>query len=102
MSIEQNYSIRFIGSLALREKQIQQNDQPNTAVHKWFARRTETLFRGLLLLEFGNAPIEDIYYRPNSLEGVAICHAAVAAPEQITRLRESTPRSRRTGTAAET
>ncbi len=48
MSIEQNYSIRFIASLALREKQIQQNYRPIIAVHKWFARRPGTLFRGLL------------------------------------------------------
>jgi hypothetical protein len=72
MSIEQNYNIRFIASLALREKQIQQNYRPIIAVHKWFARRPGTLFRGLLLSEFGNAPVEDIYYRANSFEGITI------------------------------
>ena len=51
MSIEQNYNIRFIASLALREKQIQQTYRPIIAVHKWFARRPGTLFRGLLLSE---------------------------------------------------
>ena len=66
MSIEENYSIRFIASLALREKQIQQNYRPIIAVHKWFARRPGTLFRGLLLSEFGNGPVEDIYYRSNN------------------------------------
>lgn len=72
MSIEQNYNIRFIASLALREKQIQQNYRPIIAVHKWFARRPGTLFRGLLLSEFGGRPIEDNYYRANSFEGVTI------------------------------
>jgi adenine-specific DNA methylase len=72
MSIEQNYSIRFIASLALREKQIQQNYRPIIAVHKWFARRPGTLFRGLLLSEFGNKPVEETYYCANSFEGVTI------------------------------
>lgn len=72
MSIEQNYSIRFIASLALREKQIQQNYRPIIAVHKWFARRPGTLFRGLLLSEFGKKPVEEIFYSPNSFEGVTI------------------------------
>jgi adenine-specific DNA methylase len=72
MSIEQNYSIRFIASLALREKQIQQNYRPIIAVHKWFARRPGTLFRGLLLSEFGGKPVEETYYRANSFEGVTI------------------------------
>ena len=72
MSIEQNYSIQFIASLALREKQIQQNYRPIIAVHKWFARRPGTLFRGLLLSEFGKGPVEDRYYRSNSFQGVTI------------------------------
>ena len=72
MSIEQNYSIQFIASLALREKQIQQNYRPIIAVHKWFARRPGSLFRGLLLSEFGGRPVEEIYYRSNCFEGVAI------------------------------
>ena len=63
---------RFIASLALREKQIQQNYRPIIAVHKWFARRPGTLFRGLLLSEFGNKPVEETYYRTNSFEGVTI------------------------------
>src|ERR1017187_9802775 len=72
MSIEQNYSIRFVASLALREKQIQQNYRPIIAVHKWFARRPGTLFRGLLLSEFGTKPVEESYYQPTSFEGVTI------------------------------
>lgn len=56
----------------MREKQIQQNYRPNIAVHKWFARRPGTLFRGLLLSEFGDKPVEETYYRANSFEGVTI------------------------------
>jgi len=72
MSIEKNYSIRLIASLALREKQIQQNYRPIIAVHKWFARRPGTLFRGLLLSEFADKPVEETYFCANSFEGVTI------------------------------
>lgn len=72
MSIEKNFSVSFIAALALREKQIQQNYRPIIAIHKWFARRPGTLFRGLLLSEFGGRPVEEIYYRPNNFEGVTI------------------------------
>lgn len=72
MSIEQNYSVRFVASLALREKQIQQNYRPIIAVHKWFARRPGTLFRGLLLSEFGSRPVEETYYRANSFAGITV------------------------------
>jgi len=37
--IEERFDISLIGALALREKQIQQNDRPIIAVHKWFTRR---------------------------------------------------------------
>lgn len=72
MTIEQNYSVAFVAELALREKQIQQNYRPIIAVHKWFARRPGTLFRGLLLSEFGDRPVEETYYRVNSFEGITI------------------------------
>ena len=72
MSIEENYNISFIASLALREKQIQQNYRPIIAVHKWFARRPGTLFRGLLLSEFGDRPVEHSYYETNSFEGKTV------------------------------
>jgi len=68
MSIEENYSIRFIAALALREKQIQQNYRPIIAVHKWFARRPGTLFRGMLLSEFGSEQVEHSYYNSNHFE----------------------------------
>ena len=44
----------LIAALALREKQIQQNYRPIIGVHKWFARRPGSLFRGLVLSEFSN------------------------------------------------
>lgn len=72
MSIEQNYDISFVASLALREKQIQQNYRPIIAVHKWFARRPGTLFRALTLAEFGNAPIENTFFRKNDFPGTRI------------------------------
>jgi Protein of unknown function (DUF1156) len=58
MTIENHYDVSFVAALALREKQIQQNYRPIIAVHKWFARRPGTLFRALVLSEFGNAPRE--------------------------------------------
>jgi len=57
--IEHDFDISFIGGLALQEKQIQQNYRPIIAVHKWFARRPGTLFRGLLLSEFVTAPVKE-------------------------------------------
>lgn len=72
MSIEQNYSIPFVAELALREKQIQQNYRPIIAVHKWFARRPGTLFRGLVLSEFGAKPVAETYYRANRFDGVTV------------------------------
>ena len=72
MSIEQRFDVPFVASLALREKAIQQNYRPVIAVHKWFARRPGTLFRGLLLSEFVDADLRDSYFRSNSLRGKRI------------------------------
>jgi putative DNA methylase len=72
MSIEKKFDIPFISSLALREKQIQQNYRPIIAVHKWFARRPGTLFRGLLLSEFVDKPLMDAFYSPNNLSGLMV------------------------------
>ncbi len=70
--IEDSFDVSFIASLALREKQIQQNYRPVIAVHKWFARRPGTLFRGLLLAEFGSGPLRDSFYKPQNLKGTCI------------------------------
>lgn len=72
MTIENNYNIRFVAEMALREKQIQQIYRPIIAVHKWFARRPGTLFRGLVLSEFGARPVEQGYYASNSFAGKTI------------------------------
>ncbi len=72
MSIEKHFDIPLIASLALKEKQIQQNYRPIIAVHKWFARRPGTLFRGLVLAEFGNEPLTDSFFRANDFAGRVI------------------------------
>jgi adenine-specific DNA methylase len=69
MSIERNFDVPFIAKLALHEKQIQQNYRPIIAVHKWFARRPGTLFRGLLLAEFGEGSVRENFYRANRFPG---------------------------------
>lgn len=72
MTIEKDFDVRFIAALALREKQIQQNYRPIIAIHKWFARRPGALFRGLLLAEFGSAPVRDLFYRSNCFRGLRV------------------------------
>ena len=67
--IEKDFDIPFIADLAQREKQIQQNYRPIIAVHKWFARRPGTLFRGLLLSEFSDGPLREVFYKANDLSG---------------------------------
>lgn len=67
--IEKDFDVSFISDLALREKQIQQNYRPIIAVHKWFARRPGTLFRGLLLSEFSNRPLREMFYKTNNFSG---------------------------------
>jgi adenine-specific DNA methylase len=69
MSIENDFDIRLIASLALKEKQIQQNYRPIIAVHKWFARRPGTLFRGLILAEFGQLPLAESFFKANDFAG---------------------------------
>jgi len=72
MPIEKHFDIPFISSLALREKQIQQNYRPIIAVHKWFARRPGTLFRGLILSEYGDRPLREAFFSANDLKGITI------------------------------
>jgi adenine-specific DNA methylase len=73
MSIETRFDITFIAAMALKEKQIQQKYRPIIAVHKWFARRPGTLFRGLALAEFGDKPIRDLFFRANDFPGKRVC-----------------------------
>src|SRR6266446_10024643 len=64
--IERHFNVPFVAALALREKQIQQNYRPIIAVHKWFARRPGTLFRALILSEFGGISVKDTFFQSNS------------------------------------
>lgn len=68
--LESSFDASFSAALALREKQIQQNYRPVIGIHKWFARRPGTLFRSLLLAEFGSEPVKDAYWRPQKLRGL--------------------------------
>jgi putative DNA methylase len=70
--IERDFDISFVADLALREKQIQQNYRPIIAVHKWFARRPGTLFRSLLLSEFSQRPLREVFYESNNFQGIRI------------------------------
>src|SRR5436190_14706270 len=72
MTIESSFDLPFIAAMALEEKQIQQNYRLIIAVHKWFARRPGTLFRGLLLSEFGSRPVEEAYYQSHNFQGVTV------------------------------
>lgn len=72
MTIERKFDIPFVASMALKEKQIQQNYRPIIAIHKWFARRPGTLFRSLILSEFVDKPLREIFFSSNSIEGVTI------------------------------
>ena len=53
---------------APREKQIQQNYRPVIGVHTWFAR-PGTLFRGLILAEFGDGALQGTFFAANDLSG---------------------------------
>ena len=70
--IERDFDIPFVSDIALREKQIQQNYRPIIAVHKWFARRPGSLFRGLLLSEFSGKPLREVFYEANDLLGLHV------------------------------
>jgi len=70
--IERDFDVPFVAGLALREKQIQQNYRPIICVHKWFARRPGSLFRGLLLSEFAGGDLREVYYKTNKLAGVRV------------------------------
>ncbi|HIE13506.1 MAG TPA: DUF1156 domain-containing protein [Desulfotomaculum sp.] len=70
--IEKFFDIPFIADLALHEKQIQQNYRPVIAVHKWFARRPGTLFRGLLLAEFVEGNLRETFYKAHNLKGITV------------------------------
>ncbi len=72
MRLEDRFDVPLISALALREKAIQQNYRPIIAVHKWFARRPGTLFRGLLLAEFVDAALSESFFVSHQLRGKRI------------------------------
>lgn len=69
MTIETQFDVSFVAALALKEKQIQQSYRPIIAVHKWFARRPGTLFRGLILSEFSERPLTETFFESNDFPG---------------------------------
>lgn len=70
---ESRFDVAFVAPLALREKQIQQAYRPYIQVHKWFARRPGSLFRALLLAEFGDdKPLGQSYFQGHDLSGRTI------------------------------
>ena len=69
MPIETLFDVAMIAQMARREKQIQQHYRPIIAVHKWFARRPGTLFRGLTLAEFGDRPLSESFFAANDFPG---------------------------------
>lgn len=70
--LETRFDERLIAGLASAEKQSQQNFRPVIGVHKWFARRPGSLFRGLLLSEFDNRPLGQSYFECHDLQGVVL------------------------------
>lgn len=72
MSVERNYNLALVAALSAEEKQIQQSYRPIIGVHKWFARRPGALFRGLILSEFAEAPLEQTYFEGNKVSGTIL------------------------------
>jgi adenine-specific DNA methylase len=68
--LEQRFDPSFVATLALREKQVQQNYRPVIAIHKWFARRPGSVFRSLMLAEFVDAPLAESYWQSNNIKGL--------------------------------
>lgn len=67
LALEDRFDTAFIAALADREKQIQQFYRPVIGIHKWFARRPGTLFRGLLLAEFVDRPLAEAFFQGHRL-----------------------------------
>lgn len=72
MSLERRYDDTLIAGLASAEKQVQQAYRPVIQVHKWFARRPGSLFRGLLLAHFDDRPLSESYWEGHDLESVVL------------------------------
>lgn len=72
VSIEEHFDPRLVAELAAAEKQVQQSYRPIIGVHKWFARRPGTLFRGLILAELEDRPLSESFFEPHDLDGVVL------------------------------
>lgn len=68
--LESRYDATFVARLALREKQVQQSYRPIIQIHKWFARRPGSVFRSLLLSEFGEQPLAADYFSGHDVRGI--------------------------------
>ncbi|MDR7301399.1 hypothetical protein [Haloactinomyces albus] len=68
--LEARFEPTFVARLALREKQVQQSYRPIISIHKWFARRPGSVFRSLLLSEFGQDSLSSDYFKGHSIRGV--------------------------------
>ncbi len=71
-SMETHFDETLVAGLASAEKQVQQSYRPIIAVHKWFARRPGTLFRGLALAELVQQPLAEHYFDAHNLNGVVL------------------------------
>lgn len=71
-SMETHFNEALVAELAAAEKQVQQSYRPIIAVHKWFARRPGTLFRGLALAELVHRPLAEHYFSAHDLDGVIL------------------------------
>ena len=72
MSVEVRYDESLVAGLAAREKQMQQNYRPVISVHKWFARRPGSLFRGLALAELVDEPLTESFSAGHQLRGICL------------------------------
>lgn len=72
MQLEDRYDPVFVARMALREKQVQQSYRPIIQIHKWFARRPGSVFRSLLLGEFGGAPLAEDYFQGHQIDGAIL------------------------------
>lgn len=68
--LEERYDPTFVARLALREKQVQQSYRPIIQIHKWFARRPGSVFRSLLLSEFGDKELSSDYFSGHDMRGI--------------------------------
>jgi len=69
MGIEERFDARLVAGLAAAEKQVQQSYRPIIGVHKWFARRPGTLFRGLMLAELAERRLDESFFMAHDFEG---------------------------------